>query len=84
MGGVTSDPSQPEDNASKKDSGKNKRELVRPALLPLQCPLMVRCVVPGFKAIHLTAAFVNRNRCSYVISINTDLLKGYVMNFVVI
>lgn len=50
MGSVTSDPSRSEDSAAKKDSlplsGKNKRELVRPALLPLSSPLTVRLVFP--------------------------------------
>lgn len=56
MGSMTSDPSQSENNAAKKDSGKNKRELVRPALLPLHSPLTIRWVIPhikGFKIIHL-------------------------------
>lgn len=49
MGSVTSDPNQSEDSAVKKDSlppcGKNKKELVRPALLPLSPQLTVGLVI---------------------------------------
>uniref|UniRef100_A0A665TMG6 Lymphoid-restricted membrane protein n=1 Tax=Echeneis naucrates TaxID=173247 RepID=A0A665TMG6_ECHNA len=56
MGSMTSDPSQSGEKAAKKDSGKNKRELVRPALLLLHPPLTVRCNIPhnkGFRQLQL-------------------------------
>lgn len=50
MGSVTSEPSQSEDSAAKKNSlslcGKNKKELVRPALLPRSSQLTVRSLIP--------------------------------------
>lgn len=45
MGSITSDPSHSQASTAKKDAlllcGKNKRELVRPALLPLDCRISI-------------------------------------------
>lgn len=73
MGSATSDPSQSEDSAAKKESlpfgGKNKRELVRPALLPLSSQLTIGLVIPlingdnDLKVISLTTVGVDYCSC---------------------